>query len=58
MGRPGDERGRLRYHRIMPDDLRMRGELAQRDRGADLERVLKKYITVLQQSVKTSSLSE
>src|SRR4029079_15632622 len=39
MGRPGDERGRLRHHRIMPDDLRMRGKLAQRDRGADLDRV-------------------
>jgi hypothetical protein len=39
MGRPGNERRRLRHHRIISYDLRVCRQLGQRNRGADLDRV-------------------
>jgi hypothetical protein len=39
MGRPGDAGRSLRQHWIVPHHLRMRGELGERDRGADLDRL-------------------
>ena len=38
MGGPGDEGGGLRHHRVVPRHVRMRGELGELDRSADLER--------------------
>ena len=39
MGRPGDDGGGLRHHRIMPHHVGMLGKLGERDRGADLDDV-------------------